>query len=193
MNMEKTIPEIVKAAAEEFRQGIDQFNLATSEDTGFPERNLSFYFANAFLKHYPNGFVFHEVTFKIRKHLDTLLIADDFAIALECKVLLNKDRVRQLSEDSERLDHEVVPLMADRFKKNSPQRWYTMLLCETWWEERLDWWTDEKDHWSGWDRPACLNSYYLKTKFICNNIKFPDKDRLWSVYWLYGIKKYVKA
>jgi len=184
------IMKITHDAAGRFAKMLDGFNLGVSEDTGFPERNLSFQFGHAFLQYFPSGAVFQEVTFDKRKHLDTLLVSDGFAIALECKVLLNRRRVADLAADAERLEEIVVPHMKKRFK-NDPPKWYTMLLCETWWTERGPWWTDAVDIKPAWTRPDLLDNYELGSIPIRDDISFVGGRKIpWSVIWLYGYREY---
>ncbi len=182
------IPIITRDAATRFKNMLENFRLGVSEATGFPERNLSFQFSHAFLRAYENSAVFQEVTFDKRKHLDTLLISDDFAIALECKVLLMRSRAADLKDDAKRLQ-EIVPLMKKRFKKNSPTKWYTMLLCETWWSEHASWWVGESTK-SMWEPLDIIDTYKRDKILLRGDITFDGAQKQWPLFWLYGYREY---
>jgi hypothetical protein len=186
------ISGIISKAADRFGAMLDIFRLGESENTGFPERNLSFQFSLAFLQDYPHGTVFQEVTFDKYEHLDTLLVADGYAIALECKVLIMKSRVADLASDAERLQQKVVPFMKERFKKTSALKWYTMLLCESWWDKHTDWWKGDKNTKSTWPRYEIFDKYERKSLLVRKDITFgKDGRRMWPLHWLYGYREYM--
>jgi hypothetical protein len=100
--------------------------------------------------------------------------------------------VDDLEIDALRLQEIVVPHMKKRFKY-PPPKWYTMLLCETWWEKQARWWTGAIDSGSAWTRREILDKYERGAIHLRDDISFAEiggRKRPWPVYWLYGYREY---
>jgi len=180
------IGTIVKAAAELFKAMLTRFRLAEGANA-FPERNLSFQFSHAFLQRFPQGGVFLEPTFDGTKHLDALLIADESAIALECKRLWVPTQVTDIAADAARLSDTLFDTLSRRFVPVPPRRWFAMLLIEAWNEDHLAWWKGAPDAKCQWTRPDFLSRYVTDGLGLDEPITSGDEKR-YPLHWLYAYR-----
>lgn len=107
------------------------------------ERNLSIHVASAFLK--DGCHVYTEAWFPKNNKLDLLILdkASESQIALEAKILSDKHKAQEMTEDLARVTK------FEMIKKElpfDPQKRVGVLLAATWDERFKDWWEREKNH-----------------------------------------------
>jgi hypothetical protein len=181
------IDEVVGAAARNFAGMLDHFRLAVGSNA-FPERNLGFQLGHAFLGRFPQGAVFMEPAFEGTKHLDTLLVNDDSAIALECKRLWMPTQVGWIADDAKRLSTPLFAELGARFVPHPPRVWYSMLLVEAWNQDHAAWWEGSRESHTAWTRPESLDSYSRRSLPV-RSIRSTD-GRDYDLQWLYGYRRH---
>lgn len=179
------VVSIVEAAARNFAAMLKYSRLAVGTNA-FPERNLSFQFGHAFLERFPKGAVFLEPAFDAKKHLDSLLIEGDSAIALECKRLWMPTQVAWIGSDAERLSEKLATSLESRFVPAGPRSWYSMLLIEAWSPDHAAWWKSDPECRCTWTRPDFFQQYATGHLKVCDvastdGVKYP-------LYWLYAYR-----
>jgi hypothetical protein len=184
------IEAIINDARERFNAWVGTYEPWQGENHT-TERNLSFQFATAFLKKYPEGFAFMEVPFAIPPStynpnpLDAYLHTQDFDLLLECKNIYAPSHIKNIVSDIERMNFNLVDQIHNRHKVK-PTKTHGVVFAETWYQHVSDWWEDN----SKATRKKWIDSelrlperWNYRTKNIYKNEKNPKE----TLFWLYGV------
>lgn len=192
--MRTTIQALVDRAADHFSGSLRKFKPWHGVN-GITERNLSFQFATAFLRHFPDSLAFMEVpfTFQDRKradtHLDAYLFSEQLAILLECKIVWAKDHVDAMAADMARLSPPMLRQIQERHRDagaRQARNTVAMILAETWRLENAEWWcgeTAKKPRWSADLLPR--EGWTYGSKVVFKEHDGPEG----TLYWLYAYQR----
>lgn len=153
---EKIIIRTVNKACEKYSDALEVFKPQAGQgskreeeygENGFPERNLSCYFAQTFLKD-NGGYAFFEVPFKLNgegnyNHIDAYVVNDQIGILIETKRLYTIEKFRNVAGDASRLSCKELK---ETIKKNDKERnvpHYALILAEVWGEDFKVWWKND--------------------------------------------------
>jgi hypothetical protein len=181
------IEAIVEKAAKNFAAMLDGFRLAVGENA-FPERNLGFQLGHAFLERFPDGAAFMEPAFEGKKHLDTLLLGGECAIAAECKRLWMPTQIGWIADDATRLSQALFSELGARCLPRAPRVWYGMLLVEAWSEDHAAWWSGDTGSRCNWTRRESLDAYVRKSLRVRSITTTEGRGH--DLFWLYGHREY---
>jgi hypothetical protein len=191
--MQATVQALVDHAADHFSTSLRSFK-PWHRTNGITERNLSFQFATAFLRYFPDAFAFMEVpfTFQDRKradtHLDAYLFAEQLAVLLECKTVFSKGHIDAIAADMARMSPPTLRQIQERHRDagaGQAKNTVSMILADTWRLENAEWWCGKaarKPRWSSDLLPRTGWTYGSKTVF-----KEHDGPE-GTLYWLYAYK-----
>ena len=158
--MQATIQALIDRAAEHFSASLRTFKPWEGKN-GITERNLSFQFATAFLRHFPEAIAFMEVPFKFedRKradtHLDAYLFSKQLAVLLECKTVFSKGHIDEIGSDVSRMSHPMLRQIQERHRDAGTcqaKNTVSMVLADTWRVENAEWWCGEAAKKTRWSR-----------------------------------------
>lgn len=191
--MQATIQALVDRAADHFSASLKRFKPWHGGNT-ITERNLSFQFGTAFLRHFPDGLVFMEAPFlhgdrkRADTHIDSYLFSQQLAVMLECKVVWAKDHIDSIASDMARLSPEVLRQIQDRHRgeearvaKNS----IATILAETWRLENVEWWCGDAAKKPGWSRDLLpKEGWTYGSRKVFREHDGPEG----TLYWLYACR-----
>lgn len=189
-----TIEALIDRAADQFSASLRVFK-PWHRTNGITERNLSFAFATAFLKHFPDGLAFLEVPFTFRDrrradtHLDAYLFATQLEILLECKTVFAKEHIDSIVLDMARMSPSMFQQIQERHRDAGARQakdTVTLILADTWRLENAEWWCGAAAKKPRWSRDLLPKEGWT----YGSRLVFKEHDGAeGSLFWLWAYKR----
>ena len=182
---------ILEKAADRFRSSLSHFRPWHGQE-GITEANLVFQFATAFLETNRDGFAFVEVPFAAREggrtnnRLDAYLVSGHVGYLLECKQLWNPTQAAEIASDIARMGPHLIAELTKRHSATPPQRFYGLVLAETWNAETVHWWCQDAQYpqWlHRWPREGFPAAWHFGSKEVFK----ASESNQGTLHWLYGL------